>query len=87
MSNYKNWYKIEIRELGGIIASGDNSPNIKEFMAQYKSMIKWCKENFDKKRFKIFVIDDGWHTDAYLVGYVFYFKYKIDVMAFKLRWI
>ena len=87
MVDYKTWNQIELRELGDITAFGDNPPNMKEFNKQYKPMKKWCKENFDKKRFKIFVIDEGWHTDAHYVGFVYCFKYKADAMAFKLRWV
>ena len=83
---YKRWNKLELVGLSDIVAIGDVPHNLNEFEAQYKPMIEWCKENCNKKHYKIFVIDDGWHTDSVLVGHRFYFKYKTDATGFKLRW-
>ncbi len=86
MVAYKTWNQIELHKLGCIIVVGDAPSNMKEFIKQYKPMEKWCKENFNRKHFKIFVIDEGWHDTVYYIGYVYCFKYKADAMAFKLRW-
>ena len=83
---YKRWNRLDLIKLGGIEAFGDAPRNLKNFNAQYKPMKDWCKENYNKKHYKIFVIDDGWHTDSILIGYRFYFKYQTDAAAFKLRW-
>ena len=85
--DHRNWYKIELRELGGITAFGDVPSNLNEFEAQYKPMKDWCEENCNKKHYRIFIIDEGWHTDPDYVGYRFYFKYKADATGFKLRWL
>jgi len=83
---YRRWNKLELIKLGGIEAHGDNPSNWKEFEKQYKPMEDWCKENCNKKHYKIFIIDDGWHDSAIYIGKRFYFKYKADAMGFKLRW-
>lgn len=82
---YKKWDCIELKELGGFAAIGDVPHNWYEFEEHYKPIRKWCKENCND-RYKISIIDDGWHDQPVYIGYVFYFKDKSDAVAFKLRW-
>lgn len=84
-SDIKKWTKLKIIELDGIIAFGDAPPNMKKFIKLYDPMKKWCKENCNG-RYKFYIIDEGWHTDAMYVGYSYHFEDKCDAVAFKLRW-
>ncbi len=82
---YKKWDRIELKQLGGFTAIGDVPRNWYEFEEHYNPIKKWCKENCND-RYKIFIIDDGYHDQAIYIGYAFYFKDKTDAVAFKLRW-
>ena len=82
---YQKWYRIDIKELGGITVIGDVPSNWYEFDEHYNPIKEWCKKNC-KNKYQIFVIDDGYHDQPMYIGYSFYFKYRSDAVAFKLMW-
>jgi len=83
---YKKWYKIEIKVADGIIAIGDVPRNWYSFEEQYFPIREWCSENINSKYYRVAFIDDGYHDTPYYIGYSFYFKFRSDAVAFKLRW-